>query len=61
VVDIATTMGASITAEGVETVEQSRCLLAQGCHQLQGFLFSRATPAEDIGQLLQTLESRRAA
>ena len=41
VVDIASHMGMAITAEGVETDEQSRCLLQQGCHQLQGYLFSR--------------------
>ncbi|MBL8587801.1 MAG: EAL domain-containing protein [Methylobacteriaceae bacterium] len=53
IVDIATAMGMSITAEGVETEEQSRCLLQQGCHQLQGYLFSKpvstAAAAELVG------------
>ena len=31
----------TITAEGVETEEQQRWLQASGCHQLQGYLFSR--------------------
>ena len=54
VVDIATAMGMAITAEGVETSEQSRCLLQQGCHQLQGYLFSRPVPAEGALALMQT-------
>jgi len=35
----------TITAEGVETEEQRRWLQAAGCHQLQGFLFSRPLTA----------------
>ena len=34
----------TITAEGVETEEQQRWLQASGCHQLQGYLFSRLRP-----------------
>jgi len=36
----------TITAEGVETEEQRRWLQAEGCHQLQGYLFSRPLTAE---------------
>ena len=57
VVDIATAMGMAITAEGVETDEQSRCLLQQGCHQLQGFLFSRPVPAEDAMTLICRMDT----
>ncbi|MGP9811356.1 putative bifunctional diguanylate cyclase/phosphodiesterase [Rhodopseudomonas sp. NSM] len=39
-------------AEGVETVEQLRALRAEGCHEVQGFLFSPARPAAEIGALL---------
>jgi diguanylate cyclase (GGDEF)-like protein/PAS domain S-box-containing protein len=39
-------------AEGVETVEQLDALRAEGCHEVQGFLFSPARPAADIAGLL---------
>ncbi len=37
-----------IVAEGVETDEQRRYLIAQGCDLLQGFLFARPEPAECV-------------
>jgi EAL domain-containing protein (putative c-di-GMP-specific phosphodiesterase class I) len=40
------------TAEGVETVEQLEWLRAEGCNEVQGFLFSAAKPASEVKQLL---------
>jgi diguanylate cyclase (GGDEF)-like protein/PAS domain S-box-containing protein len=40
------------TAEGVETRDQLDWLRAEGCNQVQGFLFSAAKPASEIGELL---------
>jgi diguanylate cyclase (GGDEF)-like protein/PAS domain S-box-containing protein len=40
------------TAEGVETVDQLDRLRAEGCNEVQGFLFSAAKPAAEIDQLL---------
>ncbi len=51
IVDIATTMGMSITAEGIESEAQARALLALGCHQFQGYLFSQPVSAADALQL----------
>jgi diguanylate cyclase (GGDEF)-like protein len=48
------------TAEGVETVEQLDWLRAEGCNEVQGFLFSAAKPAAEIAQLL-TRFGRRAS
>ncbi len=46
-------LGLTITAEGVETNEQHRFVRAAGCHQLQGFLFSKAVTAEKISEMLR--------
>jgi EAL domain-containing protein (putative c-di-GMP-specific phosphodiesterase class I) len=40
------------TAEGVETLEQLDWLRNEGCNEVQGFLFSAAKPATEIGALL---------
>jgi diguanylate cyclase (GGDEF)-like protein/PAS domain S-box-containing protein len=40
------------TAEGVESVDQLDWLRAEGCNEVQGFLFSAARPASEIAQLL---------
>jgi len=45
-------LGLTITAEGVETREQHRFVRAAGCHQLQGFLFSKAVSASKIKEML---------
>jgi EAL domain-containing protein (putative c-di-GMP-specific phosphodiesterase class I) len=46
--DIAAGLGMSITAEGVETEEQASYLRQTGCHELQGYLFSKPRPAEEL-------------
>jgi diguanylate cyclase (GGDEF)-like protein/PAS domain S-box-containing protein len=40
------------TAEGVETTDQLDRLRAEGCNEVQGFLFSAAKPAAEVEQLL---------
>jgi diguanylate cyclase (GGDEF)-like protein len=52
VVDIAGVRNIATTAEGVETVEQKDALRALGCAQMQGYLFSPAVPAAEIGALV---------
>jgi diguanylate cyclase (GGDEF)-like protein/PAS domain S-box-containing protein len=48
------------TAEGVETIEQLDCLRAEGCNEVQGFLFSKARPGVEIAQLLSNFARRNA-
>jgi predicted signal transduction protein with EAL and GGDEF domain len=45
-------LGMRTTAEGVETREQLETVRAEGCTEMQGFLFSRPLPACEIEQLL---------
>ena len=46
------------TAEGVETVDQLDWLRAEGCNEVQGFLFSAARPAAELAALFAGFESR---
>lgn len=48
VVTLGRSMGLTVNAEGVETPQQRDFLRAAGCDELQGFLFSKAVPAEEI-------------
>ena len=41
IVSLGASLGIATTAEGVETAEQHRFVAAEGCDQIQGFLFSR--------------------
>jgi diguanylate cyclase (GGDEF)-like protein/PAS domain S-box-containing protein len=52
-------LGVIITAEGVETEAELSCLRAEGCHEGQGFLFSRARPHAEIVSLLQAQRGER--
>jgi diguanylate cyclase (GGDEF)-like protein/PAS domain S-box-containing protein len=46
------------TAEGVETMDQLDWLRAEGCNEVQGFLFSAARPAAEIAALLSKFGAR---
>lgn len=47
-------LGMKTIAEGIEESSQAETLQLLGCHQGQGFLFSRAVPAEQALELMQT-------
>jgi EAL domain-containing protein (putative c-di-GMP-specific phosphodiesterase class I) len=47
-----------VVAEGVETAAQVRALLDMDCRCMQGFLFSRAVPAERIGSAIERIRAR---
>jgi EAL domain-containing protein (putative c-di-GMP-specific phosphodiesterase class I) len=46
-------LGLRVIAEGVETAKQLDCLVAQGCDDVQGFLFSKAVPAAEFARLIE--------
>ena len=54
VITLGHSLGITVTAEGVETPAQKMMLEAAGCDRLQGFLFSRPIPAEQLHALLNT-------
>jgi EAL domain-containing protein (putative c-di-GMP-specific phosphodiesterase class I) len=48
IVQLGTSLGMKVIAEGVETREQFEILKKEGCTEVQGFLFSRPKPIEEI-------------
>ena len=66
VINLAHTLQLKVVAEGVETEEQYTFLRHYACDQMQGYLFSRPVPADEIVPFLQqavvkprTLEIKR--
>jgi EAL domain-containing protein (putative c-di-GMP-specific phosphodiesterase class I) len=52
IIALATTLGITVTAEGVEQPEQAAHLREMGCPSAQGWLYSPAVPADQITPLL---------
>jgi diguanylate cyclase (GGDEF)-like protein/PAS domain S-box-containing protein len=53
IVGLGKSLGIATTVEGVETKEQLHLLRAEGCTEVQGYLFSPPQPADVIERLLQ--------
>ena len=47
-------LGMETTAEGVETKEQLDTVRAEGCTEMQGFVFCAPLPAEEVEEFLRT-------
>jgi diguanylate cyclase (GGDEF)-like protein len=54
VTDLGRTLGMRITAEGVETHAQLRCIEAEGVNEMQGYLFSPALPTGELATFFQS-------
>jgi diguanylate cyclase (GGDEF)-like protein/PAS domain S-box-containing protein len=50
---LARTLDYVVVAEGVETLAQAKILQAHGCHEMQGYLYSRPVPAAQFEGLLR--------
>jgi EAL domain-containing protein (putative c-di-GMP-specific phosphodiesterase class I) len=51
-------LGMITTAEGVETEEQLKILRAEGCIQVQGYLFSQPRPVAEILGLIAKIDPK---
>ena len=54
IIKMATALGLTTIAEGVETHEQARRLIELGCTKMQGYLFSAPVP---MGELVETVHA----
>jgi EAL domain-containing protein (putative c-di-GMP-specific phosphodiesterase class I) len=52
VVSLARALGMGTIAEGVETRDQQNSILALGCDEAQGYLFSPPVPVEQVPEML---------
>jgi diguanylate cyclase (GGDEF)-like protein/PAS domain S-box-containing protein len=52
VISMAHSLGLKVVAEGVETEAQAAVLLLHGCDEMQGYLYSRPLPLDELTALL---------
>src|SRR5690606_2239936 len=48
IIQLGKSLGMQVIAEGVETAEQEAYIIAQGCHEGQGYLYSKPLPAREL-------------
>jgi EAL domain-containing protein (putative c-di-GMP-specific phosphodiesterase class I) len=58
IINLARGLDVGVVAEGVETIEQLRCLVAEGCDEIQGFFFSPPRPASAIPEVFAHCNER---
>jgi diguanylate cyclase (GGDEF)-like protein len=61
IVGLGASFGIATTAEGVETEDQRSCLNHEGCTEVQGYLYSKPLPPDEIAALLGKLSAQRLA
>ena len=54
IIALARSLGLRVVAEGVETIRQMEVLHRLGCRVMQGFLFARPMPPDDVQTWLET-------
>jgi EAL domain-containing protein (putative c-di-GMP-specific phosphodiesterase class I) len=56
---LAGSLGLRTIAEGVETQQQLKFMIAHNCDEMQGYFFSRPLPADQCTRLLTTVNTQR--
>ena len=59
IISMAKNLKREVIAEGVETSDQASTLRREGCHLMQGYLFSRPLPADEFLVFLQSHQTAK--
>ena len=52
IISLGKSLNLSVLAEGVENEQQKAYLISEGCHEMQGHLFSKPMPADEVTDFL---------
>ncbi|WP_246889979.1 putative bifunctional diguanylate cyclase/phosphodiesterase [Pseudomonas protegens] len=61
IIQLGKSLGMQVIAEGVETVEQEAYIISEGCHEGQGYHYSKPLPARELGAYLKQAQRSNAA
>ncbi|MFO2462658.1 EAL domain-containing protein [Pseudomonas sp. 15FMM2] len=61
IIQLGKSLGMQVIAEGVETAEQEAYVIAEGCHEGQGYHYSKPLPARELVAYLKQSERDNAA
>jgi diguanylate cyclase (GGDEF)-like protein len=61
IIQLGKSLGMQVIAEGVETPEQEAYIISEGCHEGQGYHYSKPLPARELAVFLKQAERNNAA
>ena len=61
IIQLGKSLGMQVIAEGVETAEQESYIISEGCHEGQGYHYSKPLPARELGAYLKQAQRSNAA
>ncbi|MFP3541651.1 EAL domain-containing protein, partial [Pseudomonas sp. SIMBA_044] len=60
IIQLGKSLGMQVIAEGVETLEQEAYVISEGCHEGQGYLYSKPLAARELSAYLKQAQRTRA-
>lgn len=61
IIQLGKSLGMQVIAEGVETAEQEAYIISEGCHEGQGYHYSKPLPARELAAYLKQAQRSNAA
>ena len=60
IIQLGKSLGMQVIAEGVETAEQEAYIISEGCHEGQGYFYSKPLPARELSAYLKQAQRSNA-